>query len=230
MNLAFSRRCLSEFLGTAAIVLCPAAVSASTRLPGADASLLVAALASGLPVGAMVLALGPVSGAQMNPAVTLALAAARRFPLREVPGYVASQFLGGVAAAAAVAACLGPGRNGAHIPAVPAWSAVAVEALLTFLLALVVFGAAVDPGARPGSAAPAITMVVVADVLVGGAATGGSMNPARSLGPALWAGGAATASLWIYCLGPISGALAAAFAWQALRGGFRRSSTPIEDP
>ncbi len=218
MNLAFSRRCLSEFLGTAAIVLCPAAVSASTRLPGADASLLVAALASGLPVGAMVLALGPVSGAQMNPAVTLALAASRRFPWREVPGYVAAQCLGAVVSAGVVAACLGAGRNGAHVPAISPGPAIAIEAMLTFLLTGVVFGTAIDPRAKPGSAAPAITMVVVADVLVGGTATGGSMNPARSLGPALWAGGPALAALWIYAVGPVLGAMAAAGVWRGLLG------------
>jgi len=215
VSASYGTRCLAEAIGTAAIVLCPVALAASERIPGAGGgSLAVAALASGLPVGAMILTIGHVSGAQMNPAVTLALGAAGRFPWREVPGYLFAQCAGGIAAAAAVAICLGPGRNGAHVPSVVPWAAVAIEAMLAFLLTLVVFGSAVDPRARAGSAAPAITMVVVADVLVGGAATGGSMNPARSLGPALFAGGAATMSLWIYCVGPMLGALAAALVWR----------------
>ncbi|MFM7321223.1 MAG: MIP/aquaporin family protein [Armatimonadota bacterium] len=219
MNGPFAHRCAAEFLGTAAIVLCPVALAASTRLPGSDGGLAVAALASGLPVGAMILALGPVSGAHLNPAVSVALAAARRFPLREVPGYIAAQCAGGVAAAGLASALLGPGRNGAHIPTVSMVSAVAIEAVLTFLLVLVVFGSAIDPRARAGSAAPAITMAVVANVMVGGAATGGSMNTARSLGPALWAGGECLSALWIYFLGPVLGALVAALVWQHGLGG-----------
>ena len=213
------RRCAAEFIGTFGIVFGPVALAGSGKLAGGDGSLAAAAGVSGLAVLAMIYALGPISAAHFNPAVTLAFASARRFPWSGVVPYWTAQFGGGIAAAA-LAALLFGGGHGAHVPAAgPAGRAIGVEATLTFLLMLVIIAVATDrrtDGAIPGLA---IGMTVVFDVLIGGPVTGGSMNPARSLGPALFAGGAALSNLWIYFLGPGLGALLAAAAYEALRDG-----------
>lgn len=217
MTVPLSRRCLSEALGTFVIVACPVALSAAGRLPGADATLAAAAWVSGLPVAAMIYALGHVGGAHLNPAVSVALASSGRFPWREVPAYALAQAAGSFLAAAVVALCLGPGAHGVHIPAVSAARAVGIEALLTFLLMLTILGAATDRRAPAGFAGVAIGLTVVAGVWIGGAATGGSMNPARSLGPALLAGGPALQAWWIYLVGPMLGAQAATWLHRPLR-------------
>ena len=211
------RRCLAELVGTFGLVIAPVALAASGTRRGGDPSLLAAALVSGLAVLAMIYALGHISGAHFNPAVTLALAAARRFPWRQVPPYWAAQLIGGVAAAGTAALLYGRG-GGAHVPAVPAPTAVGTEVLLTFLLMLVITSVATDTrvsGAVPGLA---IGLTVVLDVLIGGPFTGGSMNPARSFGPAVFAGGEALSSCWVYVVGPAVGAVVAALLYEAIRG------------
>src|SRR5947209_14935721 len=154
---------------------------------GSDGSLLAAALVSGLAVLAMVAALGPISAAHFNPAVTLGFTAAGRFPARYVLPYWLAQVAGAVLAAGACALLLGPG-HGAHVPAISAPRAVGVETLLTFLLMLVIMAVATDRRVDGALPAAAIGLTVVMDVLIGGALTGGSMHPARSFGPALFAG------------------------------------------
>jgi MIP family channel proteins len=209
---------LAEAVGTFGIVVAPVTLSASGGHPGGDGSLMAAAWVSGLAVQAMIYALGHISAAHFNPAVTLGFAAAGRFPWRYVLPYCVCQWLGGIAAAAMVALLYGPG-HGAHVPGVPAGTAAGTEVLLTFLLMLVIISVATDRrvnGAVPGLA---IGLTVVIDVLIGGPLTGGSMNPARSLGPALFAGGPALASYWVYLVGPPVGAVLAARLYEALRGG-----------
>ncbi len=210
------RRYMAEFIGTFGIVFAPVALAGSGRLPGGDSGLMAASWVSGLAVLAMIYALGPISAAHFNPAVTLGFAVARRFPWRFVLPYWAAQFAGAVMAAGACALLFGPG-HGVHLPAAGAGRAIGVEAALTFLLMLVIIAVATDKrvdGAVPGLA---IGLTVVFDVLIGGPVTGGSMNPARSLGPALFAGGAALASYWIYVVGPVCGTVIAARLYETMR-------------
>jgi MIP family channel proteins len=212
------RRYLAEFIGTFGIVVAPVALSASSSHAGGDGSLLAAALVSGLAVLGMIYALGHISAAHFNPAVTLAFASAGRFPWRYVLPYAVCQWLGGTAAAAVIAALYRPG-HGAHVPGVGPGAAVGTEVLLSFILMLVIISVATDRrvnGAIPGLA---IGLTVVLDVLIGGPLTGGSMNPARSLGPALFAGGPALTSYWVYLVGPPAGAVLAARLYEAIRGG-----------
>ena len=218
MKPEMERRYLAEFVGTFGIVFAPVAFSAAAGHSGGDGTLLSAALVSGLVVLAMIYTLGHISAAHFNPAVTLGFAVAGRFPWRYVLPYWAAQWLGGIVAAAAVALLLG-GGHGAHIPTVPVITAVGVEVVLTFFLMLVIISVATDRrvnGATPGLA---IGLTVVFDVLIGGSLTGGSMNPARSLGPALFAGGAALTSYWVYVVGPVLGAVIAARLYEVIRGG-----------
>ena len=211
------RRYLAEFVGTFVIVFAPVALSATGKLPGGDGSLAGAAWASGLSVLAMIYALGHISAAHFNPAVTLGFAVAGRFPWRYVLPYALAQFAGSVAAATLAAVLFGTG-HGVHIPATDPLRAVATEATLTFFLMLVIVSVATDTRVNEAIPGLAIGFVVVFDVLIGGPITGGSMNPARSLGPALLAGGAALPVLWIYFLGPVIGATVAAWLYESLRG------------
>lgn len=211
------RRYVAEFVGTFAIVFAPVALSAATSLPGGDGGLMAAAWVSGLAVLAMVYALGPISAAHFNPAVTLGFAVAGRFPWRYVLPYWLAEFAGGIGAAA-LAAFLFGGGHGAHIPGVGLGRAVVMEAVLTFFLMLVIIAVATDK--RVSSAVPgiAIGLTVALDVLIGGPVSGGSMNPARSLGPALFAGGQALSCYWVYVIGPVVGSVLAARLYEALRG------------
>lgn len=218
MQNAMLRRYLAEGIGTFGIVFAPVALSGAKHFAGGDGSLMAAAWVSGLAVLAMIYALGHISAAHFNPAVTLGFAAAGRFPWRYVLPYSAAQLLGAITAAGLAALLLGAG-HGTHIPAVGWPRAVAVEAVLTFFLMLVIIAVATDKRANGAVPGLAIGFTVVFDVLVGGSVTGGSMNPARSLGPALFTGGAALTHVWIYVAGPVLGAVAAAKLYEAIRGG-----------
>jgi MIP family channel proteins len=211
------RRYAAELVGTFGIVFAPVALGGAASLHGADGGLMAAAWVSGLAVLGMIYALGHISAAHFNPAVTVGFAAAGRFPWRYVPAYALAQVAGGVLAAGACALLYGSG-HGTHVPAVPWPAAVGTEALLTFLLMLVIISVATDRRANGAVPGLAIGLTVVFDVLIGGAVTGGSMNPARSLGPALFAGGAALQSYWVYVVGPGVGAVAASLLYEALRG------------
>lgn len=225
------RRCIAEAVGTFGIVFAPIALSATGHLAGGDSSLAAAAWASGLSVLAMIYALGHISAAHFNPAVTLGFAVAGRFPWRFVLPYWAAQFLAALLAAVLTQALFGSGPYGVHIPSTTLnpLQAVGIEATLTFFLMLVIISVATDRrvnGAIPGLA---IGLAVVFLVWVGGPATGGSMNPARSLGPALVSGGAALASWWIYALGPAIGAVLAALLYESLRGGIEHAQGVPDD-
>ena len=209
---------MAEAIGTFGIVFPPVALAGAGKLPGAETSLLASAWVSGLAVLVMVYALGHVSAAHFNPAVTLAFASTGRFPWRCVGPYVLAQAAGAILAAGACAFLFGAG-HGAHVPTAPNSVALATEALIAFLLMLVIHPVATDrrvSGAVPGLA---IGLTVVMNVLFAGPVTGGSMNPARSLGPALLAGGESLTAYWLYLLGPVAGAVSAARLYEALRGG-----------
>ena len=213
------RRYIAEFVGAFGIVFAPVALSATGRFHGGDSGLMAAAWVSGLAVLAMIYALGHISAAHFNPAVTLGFAVAGRFPWRYVVPYWIAEFSGGIAAAGMAAMLFGRGY-GAHIPAAgPLVRAVGVESVLTFFLMLVIIAVATDKRANGAVPGLAIGLTVVIGVLIGGPVTGGSMNPARSLGPALFAGGAALTNYWIYVIGPVVGAVVAARLYEAIRGG-----------
>ena len=217
------RRYLAEFIGTFTIVFAPVALSASGKLPGGDGSLAAASWVSGLAVLAMIYTLGPICSAHFNPAVTLGFVVAGRFPRRHMLPYIAAQFLGGIAAAAVVYALFGGTGFGTHIPGSDlAFRAFGMEIVLTFFLMLVILAVATNKSVAAPIPALAIGLIVVMNVWIGGPVSGGSMNPARSLGPALLSGGAALGNLWIYLLAPCVGSLLAAFVYEK---GLRVSSS-----
>lgn len=167
----------------------------------------------GLVVAAMIFATGHVSGAHLNPAVTVAFAASGHFPWRDVPAYVAAQFVAAATASLGILWLIGNEASlGATVPAdLPVASALGIEVVLTFFLMFVIKSVATDARAAGQLAAVAIGATVALCALVGGPLTGASMNPARSLGPALVAG--IGDQQWLYVVGPVIGALLGAFSY-----------------
>jgi aquaporin Z len=175
------------------------------------------ALAFTFVVTAMVYALGHLSGAHINPAVTIGFWSARRFPAGEVGPYLIAQSLGAVAASGVLRFVLGPvGHLGATLPSISVSAAFLIEWLLSFVLMFVIMAVATDDRAAGGFAGIAVGLTVGFCALTGGPLTGASMNPARSLGPALV--GAVWSGHWIYWVAPILGMVTAARAYDLLRG------------
>jgi len=176
------------------------------------------ALVFGLVIMVMVYATGHLSGAHINPAVTVAFTLSRHFPAREAAAYVAAQGVGAIVAALLLLAIWPdqPAQLGATVPSVGAGSALVYEFVLTAFLMFVIMAVATDTRAVGAAAAIAIGGTVGLDALFGGPVTGASMNPARSLGPALAAG--EWTDFWIYLAGPLLGAAAGAFSYQLVRG------------
>ncbi len=175
------------------------------------------AAAFGLVVAIMIFAVGHLSGAHLNPAVTIAFAAARHFPAREVAPYALAQVAGAILASAALRGLFGleGGLGATHPDHVDQGGALVLEAGLTAVLMVVILAVATDTRAVGSLAALAIGGTIALEALVMGPITGASMNPARSLAPALV--GADGADLWLYLIGPAVGALVGVAFYAVLR-------------
>jgi MIP family channel proteins len=178
-------------------------------------------LVFGLVIMVMVYATGHLSGAHINPAVTVAFTLSRHFPTRDAAAYILAQVVGAVAGALVLLAVWPeqPANLGATVPSIATGGALVYELLLTAFLMFVIMAVATDTRAVGAAAAIAIGGTVGLDALFGGPVTGASMNPARSFGPALAAG--EWHAFWIYVLGPIAGAALGALAYQLVRGDSR---------
>ena len=175
-------------------------------------------LVFGLIIMVMIYATGHLSGAHINPAVTLAFTLTRHFPTRDAAAYIGAQLMGACAGALLLLAIWPdqPADLGATVPSVGAGSAFVYELVLTAFLMFVIISVATDTRAVGAAAAIAIGGTVGLDALFGGPVTGASMNPARSVGPALAAG--QWTDFWIYIAGPLIGAALGAVAYQLVRG------------
>jgi len=216
------RSLIAEFVGTALLVL----IAVGSAVAGIDAiGPLGVALAFGLTLLALAYAIGPVSGCHVNPAVTLGVLLSRGMTLPEAAGYWVAQFAGGIAGAAVLqlltsgfgdvvdqTGTLGANDYGVTISL---GGAFLIEALLTFVLVAVVL-LVTGKAAAPGFAGLAIGLTLAAVHLVGIPLTGTSVNPARSLGPALFAGGEPLAHVWLFILAPLVGAALAVPVVRAL--------------
>ncbi len=214
MQSSLARRAASESIGTFALVFVAAGAAMTDEISGGGLGILGNALASGLVVTGMIYAVGHISGAHINPAVTLGFTIIRRLPLRDAAAYWAAQTAGAALAAGALRLLIGNvGVMGGNSPTIDPAQALALEAVLTFLLMFVIMAVATDKRAVGHAAAIAVGATVAFDIMVGGPLSGGSMNPARSFGPALVA--ANWQDHWIYWLGPSIGAAAAAilYSW-----------------
>jgi MIP family channel proteins len=209
------QRAVAEGLGTFFLVLIgPGAVMVDAYSHGALGPTGIA-LAFAFVVLAMVYALGHLSGAHINPAVTIAFWSIGRLPARDVVPYAVAQCAGAIVASQVLRLVLGPiGRLGATLPHVGTGRSFLIEWLFSFVLMLVIMAVASDNRVADGFAGLAVGLTVGFCALLG-ALTGASMNPARSLGPAVAGGG--WSGHWIYWLAPISGMLTAAWAYNRLR-------------
>ena len=224
----FDRRYVAEFVGTLILVLVGCGTIAIGGIaPGAPAGTLSIGLAFGITVAAMVYSIGAVSGAHLNPAVSLAMWAAGRMRAGDLTGYIVAQVLGAIVGAGIIALILysktqglnlstanlgqnnfGPGFLGAY----PLASALLVEFVATLVFALVILGAT---SARGGVVAGLIigltyTALHLAFITV----TGLSVNPARSIGPAIWVLGSALTNVWVFIVAPIVGGLVAGWLYK----------------
>lgn len=215
MSASSGQRLLAELLGTFSLVLVGCGAIVVEGQTGALGHLGVA-LAFGLVVTVMVAAVGHVSGAHINPAVTVAFALFRHFPWRDVPGYLAAQLAGAVAAAGTLRLLFGSEADGlgATVPAGSDVQSLVLEVLLTAVLMFVITAVATDTRAVGELAALAIGTTVAVNALWGGPVSGASMNPARSFGPALVAG--PWNAHWVYWVGPLLGAALGAGAYHLL--------------
>ena len=215
---------LAEFLGTFTLVLigCGSAVIA-----GADIGLTGISFAFGLALIGMAYGIGPVSGCHINPAVSLGAVAAGRMTMPEAIQYIIAQVAGAIVAALVLmviasgkadysVAQNGLGQNGWGVGYLGEYTMAAAfvfEAVATFLFVIVILGAT-GAGAPGAFAGIAIGLTLVAIHLVGINVTGVSVNPARSIGPALFAGSTAIAQLWLFILAPVMGGVAAGLVFR----------------
>jgi aquaporin NIP len=208
-QIALWRRATAE--GLAAFALVFAGCGAIVADAGYDGALgaVGVSLVFGLVIMAMIYATGHLSGAHINPAVTIAFTLTRHFAVRDAVAYVTAQLIGATAGDH-------PADLFATVPSVATGSALLYEVLLTAFLMFVIIAVATDTRAVGASAAIAIGGTVALDALFGGPVTGASMNPARSFGPAVAAG--EWTQFWIYVVGPVTGAALGAFAYQLIRG------------
>jgi aquaporin Z len=248
------RKWLAEALGTFLLVFGGVGTAVlAAKFPSVGVGLLGVALAFGLALLAGVYALGPISGAHFNPAVSLGLAVSGRFAWRELPGYVAAQLVGGVVGAGLVLAIasgqpggydaqvagLAANGFGAHSPGGFGLAAgLLAELLLTFLFVSVILGAT-SKSASTAQAGLAIGLTLTLVHLVGIPVTNLSVNPARSTASALFVGGWALGQLWLFWLAPLAGAALAGLLSRYLqkvsaaalaRRGERERAAPMPGP
>lgn len=224
------KKYMAELLGTFALVLFgtgAATISGMAQTGPAGVGILGIALAFGLTIVAIAYAIGNISGCHINPAVTIAMFVAAKMDLKDAIGYIIAQMIGAVLASAVVYVILigrpdfamtewALGSNGwgpGYLGEFDLMSAFITELVLTFLFIFVIFAVTSKYG-NSTMAGLAIGVTLVLIHLFAIPITGTSVNPARSLGPALFAGGKAMSQLWLFFVAPIIGGLVAAFTWK----------------
>ncbi len=222
------RRASAEALGAFALVFAGCGAIVTNAHTGGALGAVGISLVFGLVILAGIAALGHVSGAHFNPAVTLSFTLTRHLPGRDALAYLAGQLAGATLAALLLWAIWPsqPADLGATVPSIAAGRAVIVEAVMSGLLMLVILSVATDTRAVGAPAALAIGATIALDALFGGPLTGASMNPARSFAPALVSG--QWRDFWVYLAGPLVGAPLGAFAYQLVRG--EHPSLPAATP
>ncbi|WP_298539263.1 MIP family channel protein [uncultured Aquimarina sp.] len=210
------RKYISEIIGTFSMVFCGTGAMTINEITGGDVSHVGIAVTWGLIVMAMIYAFGDISGAHFNPAVTIAFAYAKKFEWKEVPKYIAAQFIGAIAASS-ILLFLFPESEflGGTLPSFDDLRAFILELLLTYFLMLVIINVSTGSKEVGMMAGIAIGGVVLLEAMFAGPMTNASMNPARSLGPALLSGH--WEHQWLYMIAPIIGAILAVMTCKLIK-------------
>jgi aquaporin Z len=231
MEVKSSSKYIAELIGTMVLVLmgCGSAVIA-----GADGTtgvgLLGISFAFGLSVVSMAYAIGPISGCHINPAISVAMTVAGKLPSKDLIGYVVAQVIGAILGAGILYVIVSNhpgfemkpwalGSNGfgtGYLGEYNLLAAFLAETIFTFIFLLVIFGSTHGLNPNGGFAGLAIGLSLVLIHIVGIKVTGVSVNPARSIGPAIFAGGEALAQVWLFIVAPILGGVIAAVVWKSV--------------
>lgn len=209
------RNYIAELIGTFALVFCGTGAMVIDQQSGGSVTHVGIAITFGLIVMSMIYSLGNISGAHLNPAVSIAFTIAKRFPLKQLPGYIASQLAGALLASLTLK-FLFPANEflGATMPAGTEMQSFILELILTFFLMLVIVNVANGSKEQGMFAGLAIGAVVALEAMFAGPVCGASMNPARSIAPAIASGH--LEHLWIYIVAPVAGAALAIPTWKYL--------------
>jgi aquaporin NIP len=209
------RNYIAELIGTFALVFCGTGAIIINQQTGGEVTHVGVAITFGLIVMSMIYSLGNISGAHLNPAVSIAFTVAGRFPAKLLPGYIISQLTGAILASFTLKFLFASNQLlGATMPAGTEMQSFILELILTFFLMLVIINVAVGSKEQGMFAGLAIGAVVGLEAMFAGPICGASMNPARSIAPAIASGH--LEHLWIYILAPVSGALFAIPVWKYL--------------
>jgi aquaporin NIP len=210
------KKYVAEFIGTFALVFAGTGAIGIDEISGGAVTHVGVALTFGLIVLAMIYTVGDVSGAHLNPAVTLGFFVARRFPAREIFPYLAGQCLGAIAASGLLRFLFPQNRNlGATFPVGSEMQSFVLEFVLTAILMFVILSVSTGAAEKGITAGIAVGAVIGLEAMFAGPICGASMNPARSLAPALVSG--QLQHLWIYIAAPIAGASVAVFGCRCVR-------------
>lgn len=210
------KRLAAEFLGTFALVFAGTGAITINEVTAGAIGHAGIALTFGLVVLAFIYTFGDVSGAHFNPAVSLGFWFAGRFERRDVLPYIATQVAGALTASALLRVLFPASKTlGATLPAQGAWQSFILELVLTFFLMLVILSVSTGAKEKGITAGIAVGSVIALEAMFAGPISGASMNPARSLSPALVSG--RLSELWIYLTAPVVGALLAVFACRCVR-------------
>ncbi|KAL7232355.1 hypothetical protein ACSBR2_010387 [Camellia fascicularis] len=212
----FLRKLVAEIIATYLLVFVTCGSAALSASDEHRVSKLGASIAGGLIVTVMIYAVGHISGAHMNPAVTLAFAAVRHFPWKQVPFYAAAQLTGAISAAFTLRVLLHPIKHlGTTSPSGTDIQALIMELVVTFSMMFIASAVTTDTKAIGELAGIAVGSAVCITSILAGPVSGGSMNPARTIGPAIASG--YYKGVWVYVLGPVCGTLLGAWSYNLIR-------------
>ena len=226
------RKCLAECIGTFVLVLFGCGTACAVKCVGTvpNAAYLMTALAFGLVIVAMAYSIGNISGCHINPAVSIAMLVSKKMTLKEFCAYVASQFIGAIAGGAILLAIFGKesglGTNAVYDNNI--WTSLLIEVILTFVFVIAILGVT----SKTENSAVAGIVIGLSLTLVhifGIYFTGTSVNPARSFGPAIFAGGEAFTNVWIFIVAPLIGGVLAALVYSFLSNGYCKNIEEAAD-
>ncbi|KAH9318032.1 hypothetical protein KI387_019801, partial [Taxus chinensis] len=215
-SVSLARKVAAEFIGTFMLIFAGTATAIVNEKTEGSVTLIGLAATGGLAVMIIILSTGHISGAHLNPALTISFAALRHFPWIQVPAYIGAQILASVCASFALKIIFHPVLSGGiTVPSGSYGQAFALEFIITFNLMFVVTAVATDTRAVGELAGIAVGATVMLNILIAGPNSGASMNPVRTLGPAIAAHN--YKGIWIYLISPVLGALTGAAAYTTVR-------------